>query len=139
MSGPDLAALAALHGRVFTIPRPWSEAEIAGLLDSTGCFLVGDETGFALGRAIAGEAELLTILTDPALRRQGRGRALLAAFEAEARLRAAEEVFLEVADGNAPALALYDAAGYRPRGRRTGYYQKPDGTRIDAILLGKPL
>ena len=51
MSGPDLAALAALHGRVFTIPRPWSEAEIAG---RTGCFLVGDETGFALGRAIAG-------------------------------------------------------------------------------------
>ena len=66
-------------------------------------------------------------------------KSTLAAFEAEVRLRAALEVFLEVADGNAPALALYNAAGYRPRGHRSGYYQKPDGTRIDAILLGKPL
>ncbi|MCP9480540.1 GNAT family N-acetyltransferase [Shimia sp. CNT1-13L.2] len=133
------AQLAALHAAAFTQSRPWSEQEFADLLASPFCFVVGDTTGFALGRVIAGEAELLTIATHPDVRRQGRGRHWLTAFETQAQTLAATEAFLEVAADNAPAIALYQSAGYEDRAIRSGYYQRPDGSRIDARVMGKRL
>lgn len=131
--------LAALHDRCFTHPRPWGAAEFSDLIAGPGAYLCGDRAGFALGRAIGGEAELLTLAVAPDVRRQGLGRALLAAFEAEARTRAADTAFLEVAADNAPARALYAGAGYDQAGRRPGYYTATDGSRIDALVLRKPL
>lgn len=132
-------SMAALHARAMTVPRPWTATEIRGLLDTAGVFAVGDDAGFALGRVVLDEAELLTIAVDPERRRQGLGRRWLAAFEAEARSRGAALSHLEVAAGNATALGLYESAGYERAGRRKGYYAAPDGTRDDAILLRKPL
>ncbi|MFN4101064.1 MAG: GNAT family N-acetyltransferase, partial [Pararhodobacter sp.] len=102
-------ALAALHARAFATPPPWSAAGFAGLLDSPLVFLTADAQGraFALGRVVAGEAELLTLATDPAARRQGLARAQMAAFEREAQARGAVTAFLEVAEDNAAARALY--------------------------------
>ncbi|MBZ4690253.1 MAG: rimI [Cereibacter sp.] len=131
---PD--ALAALHGRVFTVPRPWSAAEIAGLLDSAGVFLLTEPQGFLMGRAIAGEAELLTLAVAPEARRQGIGARLVAGFLTEARARQAESAFLEVAADNGAALALYDAAGFRQAGRRRGYYATAAGP-VDALVLSR--
>jgi ribosomal-protein-alanine N-acetyltransferase len=131
--------LAALHAACFTTPRPWSAAEFAALGDSPGVFLCGDETGFALGRVIAGEAELLTLAVHPAARRRGLGRRWLDAFEAAARSRAAADAFLEVAADNAAALRLYQRAGYTVAGRRKAYYTPPAGPRIDALVMRKTL
>ncbi|WP_172330501.1 ribosomal protein S18-alanine N-acetyltransferase [Mangrovicoccus sp. HB161399] len=131
------AEMAALHAACFVTPRPWSEAEIAGLLDGPGCFAVAGPGGFAMGRAIAGEAELLTIAVDPACRRTGLGRRLLDAFEAAARKRGADTAFLEVSAANAAARALYVAGGYAETGRRKGYYRAPDGSRIDALVMSR--
>ncbi len=74
--------------------------------------------GFALYRAVAGEAELLTISVLPEARREGLGAGLLAACEDGARASGAARLFLEVAEGNVAARALYDRAGYRECGRR---------------------
>lgn len=131
--------LARIHATAFTTPRPWSAQEFADLLASPHVFLVSDRQAFALGRVIADEAELLTIATDPSHRRLGLGQACLAAFEAEAHARGATSAFLEVAADNAPALALYTAGGWRITGTRPRYYHAPDGTRIDAQILSKPL
>lgn len=133
------AALAALHARCFTTPRPWSEAEFAELLESPHAFLVTAPGGFLLGRVIAGEAELLTVAVAPESRRRGTGRALLQAFAEAARARAAETAFLEVAEDNAPARALYRAAGWAEAGRRRGYYHAPDGRAVDALILTLPM
>ncbi len=133
------AALAALHAACFTTPRPWTEAEFQSFLATPHVFLLGDAQGFVVGRAVAGEAELLTLAVAPAARRQGLGRALVAAFEAEAKLRGAAEAFLEVAEDNAPARALYAAAGYRETGRRTGYFRQPDGQPVAAVLMARAL
>ncbi|EAQ04488.1 ribosomal-protein-alanine acetyltransferase, putative [Pseudooceanicola batsensis HTCC2597] len=132
-------ALAALHRRCFDTPRPWTSAEFAALLATDTVFLTGDLHAFALGRVVAGEAELLTLATDPDRRRAGLGRRCLQAFEAAARARDAQEAFLEVAADNGPAIALYRSAGWRTTGRRRDYYRSPDGQRIDAGIMGKSL
>ena len=49
--------------------------------------------------------------------------------------RGAVRVFLEVADDNAAARALYARAGFVEAGRRPGYYAGADGERRDALLL----
>ena len=135
-------ALAAIHAASFERERAWSAREFAALLADPHVFAVnGPEsgTGFALGRAVAGEAELLTLAVAPHARRKGHGRALLARFEEAARLRGALEAFLEVAADNVGAVALYAGAGYGERGRRPGYYDRGDGARADALLLGRGL
>ncbi|MFA5539353.1 MAG: GNAT family N-acetyltransferase [Gemmobacter sp.] len=131
--------LAALHARCFTTPRPWSAAEFAAMLESPGAFLIGDASGFVLGRVAAGEAELLTLAVAPGARRRGLGRGLLEGFEAGAARRGAGTAFLEVAAGNAPARALYAAAGWDRSGLRPGYYRHPDGSSEDALVLCRRL
>jgi [ribosomal protein S18]-alanine N-acetyltransferase len=134
------AQQAALHALCFTSPRPWSHAEFSDLNAVPGVFLVHDAgQGFVIGRAIAGEAELLTIAVHPEARRQGIAQTLLAAYETEARRRDASESFLEVAADNIAAISLYEGAGYRESGRRKGYYHQPDGRKTDALLMVKHL
>ncbi|TDX25519.1 GNAT family N-acetyltransferase [Rhodovulum visakhapatnamense] len=132
-------ALADLHARCFTTPRPWNASEFDDLLATPGTFLCGDARGFSMGRVAVGEAELLTIAVAPECRRTGLGRARLDAFEAEARARGAQEAFLEVAVDNAAACALYTGAGFVLAGRRPRYYGTPDGRRIDALVMRKAL
>ncbi|PIE15403.1 MAG: ribosomal-protein-alanine acetyltransferase [Rhodobacterales bacterium] len=131
--------LAALHRKCFTTPRPWRAEEFAGLLGSYGVFLETRPAGFALGRVIADEVELLTLAVEPALHRQGQGRALLRAFEQHARAQGARLAHLEVASDNHAALALYQAEGYRESGRRPDYYRTPEGDFRDALCLRKSL
>ena len=134
------SALAALHARAFEGQgRAWSAAEFSGLLASPHVVCVPSPAGFALGRVIAGEAELLTLAVDPAQQRSGHGSALLAGFEQEAAQRGAASAYLDVSAQNAPALALYAQAGYREVARRAGYYHPPDGSTADALILTKDL
>lgn len=129
------AEMAAIHAACFTMPRPWSAAEIAGLLDSAFSFVIKAEGGFLLGRVVAGEAELLTVAVDPAARRQGIGAGLVAAFLTQAAARGAESVFLEVAETNQTARQLYARAGFAETARRRGYYHAADGSAVDAVVM----
>ncbi|GGW43983.1 alanine acetyltransferase [Gemmobacter lanyuensis] len=131
------ADMAALHGRCFTTPRPWSAAEIAALQADPFCFCLQRDGGFLIGRVVAGEAELLTLAVAPEARRQGLGRALLTGFLAESARRGAEQAFLEVTAENDPALALYAAGGFAQAGRRRGYYRRADGSALDALVLAR--
>ena len=134
------AELAALHARCFSTPSPWSEAAFTSFLtDPLAFLLVEGDAAFLLGRAVAGEAELLTLAVAPESRRLGLGRKLLARFLYQARLRGAASAFLEVAEDNAAARALYAAQGFAELGRRPAYYARPDGTRIAAIVMQRAL
>ncbi len=82
--------------------------------------------GFAIGWEVIDELELHLIAVDAAHRRQGLGTALLDTFEAGAPV-----VYLEVAESNAGALALYRGRGYREVGRRAHYY----GRDAAALLM----
>ncbi|TAG23811.1 MAG: ribosomal-protein-alanine N-acetyltransferase [Rhodobacterales bacterium] len=133
-------ALATLHARAFTMPRPWSAEEFTGwLADPLAFLLVEGDAGFLLGRAVAGEAELLTVAVAPESRGRGLGQRLVSRFLYQARLRGAEVAFLEVAEDNAPARAVYSRAGFTESGRRRGYYRTPEGRSVDALVLARVL
>ncbi len=133
--GPDNAdALAALHAAAFA--APWDEAAMRDLLSQPGAFAVGrEEAGFILCRVVADEAEVLTLATAPASRRQGLGLLLVEAAAETASAQGASRLFLEVAEDNAAARALYARAGFLEVGRRRGYYARPGGPAIDALVL----
>ena len=135
----DSPGLAAAHARAFdpaTNAAPWSEADIRSLLSLPDVFGFGavDGSGFGLGRAAAGEAELLTLAVDPSRRRHGLGRRLLEAVIVGAAARGAEVVHLEVAVDNRAAVGLYEAAGFAKAGSRRGYYARSGG-RADALIM----
>lgn len=138
--------LARLHQAAFTSPAPWRRESFASLLADASVFAIASPCGraFVLGRALAGEAEVLTLATHPDARRCGLARALLARFEAQARARGAETGFLEVAENNAAARALYARAGWQQAGRRPDYYRigandPKGGARVAALILRKKL
>jgi ribosomal-protein-alanine N-acetyltransferase len=134
------ADLAALHRLCFRSPPPWSEADFALFTaDPLAFLLVEGDAGFLLGRAVAGEAELLTLAVSPESRRLGLGRKLVARFLYQARLRAASRAFLEVSAENPAAITLYESAGFAAAGRRRAYYATPEGARIDAIVMARDL
>jgi tRNA threonylcarbamoyl adenosine modification protein YeaZ len=135
---PDYAAAAAIHAAAFTaVERGWSADEIRALAERPGGLFVQAPAGFALGQVIADEAEILTIAIRPDRQNRGDGRALLAAFEIAAAGRGASRIFLDVAEDNLAARALYSGAGYSLDGRRRGYYRRPDGGHSDALLMSK--
>ncbi len=130
-------ALSALHELCFTTPKPWSPKAFAGLLDGPGAVLLTEEHGFLLGRVAADEAELLTMAVHPNRQRRGIAARLVQSFLTEAADRGAQSVFLEVAQTNKPARALYAKFDFVETGRRPDYYRTPEGGRVDAILLSR--
>ncbi|NIJ42190.1 ribosomal-protein-alanine N-acetyltransferase [Parvibaculum indicum] len=133
----EIPALAALHSRAFD--EAWDAASFARLLAMPGAFALlahveDAPSGFVLVRFGGGEAEIITIAVDPDYRRQGLGRALMNRAGAEALARGAEAVFLEVAEDNVAAIALYERLGFAAVGRRPAYYDRPGG-KIAAISM----
>jgi ribosomal-protein-alanine N-acetyltransferase len=146
--GPfDLGRLARLHQACFD--DPWSRADLAHLLALPGGFgllarlfernLVGLDgmrgVGFALGRVVRDEGELLSIGVGPSYRRRAIGAALLRESIERCRRAGAISMFLEVAADNFSAQAMYRAFGFDEVGRRDGYYLRADGTRVTAYTM----
>lgn len=137
----DAGELARLHARCFD--DAWSALSFEQLLSAPHvCGFVsplpgGELAGFILIQIIAGEAEILTIGVAATVRGQGLGARLLAEACAQARARGALSVFLEVAEDNAAARALYGRAGFAPVGRRKSYYRvaAARGGTGDALVL----
>jgi ribosomal-protein-alanine N-acetyltransferase len=119
----------------------WTGPQCAGLLPMPGVWLTlayrGDEVvGFAMGRIVAREAELLLLGVKAKDQHKGVGRLLLDAFVARASGRGAERLHLEVREGN-HAVNLYRRAGFTQVGRRRNYYSGRDGQIYDALTLAR--
>lgn len=122
----DAAAIAALEA--VAAAAPWSEAQVRSSLElpTTRAWLIE-----GVGHLLVGADEVLTVAVHPDHRREGHAARLLAEAEAWWRGQGVPEAFLEVRADNRGALALYRARGWRPAGRRPGYYR--DG--CDALIL----
>lgn len=140
--GHEAQALSQVHAAAFD--HAWSADEISQLLDGPGGFalLVEDAerpAAFILCRAIAGEAEILTLAVEPAARRRGLARALVESAAGAARMAGADVMFLEVSAENLPAIALYEGAGFARVGLRRGYYDRGPAGAEDALVMSLDL
>ena len=141
-SSRDAAAIAALHGVSFR--RGWSEQEVDGLLLDRHVITHratsgGKLTGFIMSRVVEDEAEILSVAV--AARAQGRGlaRNLLTLHLRRLAGLGARAVFLEVDEHNAPAIKLYDRAGFREVSRRANYYPSAGAKPAAALILRRDL
>ena len=137
---PHAGEIARLHATLFD--EAWDEAAVAALLAHPGSVALvacqGKQQeigGFALAQIAADEAEILTLGVADDWRRLGIGLKLVEGIMRAAARGGAGSLFLEVADGNAAARALYARAGLVETGRRTGYYARAGGQREDAVVL----
>ncbi|WGF86497.1 GNAT family N-acetyltransferase [Marinivivus vitaminiproducens] len=150
--GPfDIGRLARLHRSCFD--DAWSRTDLAHLLSLPGGFgliarlydrrLTGFEglrgVGFALCRVVGDEAELLSIGVAPTYRRRDVGATLLRASMQRCEAAGGKAMFLEVAVDNLSAQHLYRRFGFKEVGRREGYYQRSDGTRMSAYTMRSTL
>ncbi|MBQ8293846.1 MAG: GNAT family N-acetyltransferase [Alphaproteobacteria bacterium] len=124
--------LANLHKLCFP-DKPWAAEEFADLKKS-GCEIIASQNGFIVYRAVADEAEIITIGVHPEARRGGIAVAMLGIMEADLKKQGVKHIFLEVAADNSPARALYEQNGFVKIGVRPKYY---DG--IDAVMMRKDI
>ena len=140
-SAGDAAQLSALHRASFQ--DGWSEADFRIWLlrpEAFATLLTREREAVAFGLALAAgdDAELLTIATASASRRQGAGREVLHALDAEARKRGLKRWVLEVARSNLAASGLYKSSGFVEIAVRKAYYPQGEG-REDALVLSRPV
>ena len=146
LEAADAGLAAMLHQARF--PQPWDEDEFHSLLSQEPVFgflalkegVPGRTAGgFVLARAAAGEAEILSIGVDHRFERAGLGWRLMQAALREARMRGADDIFLEVDEGNVAARRLYDKLGFAKVGERKAYYAAADGRRSTALVMRRDL
>lgn len=134
----DLArGLAAIHAEAFD--SPWTGRTFTELLDQPGIALEVEADGFVLVQLAADEAEILTLAVRPSARRMGVATRLVERAAARIIAAGGRRLFLEVAEDNAAARALYACLDFEPVGRRPRYYARPDGHAVDALLLARNL
>jgi len=136
----DAAAIAHLHAASFH--RGWSDTEIERMLLDRNVLAhraVSGRSfaGFILSRMVTDEAEILSVAVAARWRSRGLARRLLDLHLRRLAGLGTRSVFLEVEEGNQPALRLYRRAGFQQVGRREGYYRESQGAA--ALILRRDL
>lgn len=144
LSTADAEQLAQLHAQIFDEPAAWQASAFRDVLALNSTRAIGvwcDEAlaAFLIVQYVQPEAEILTIATKPSFQRRGLAKDLVESLQSELLKEGLEKWLLEVAADNHQAVAFYDKTGFQRDGRRPEYYKRLEGTRIDAILMSKPL
>lgn len=137
MTLKDLEEVDVIEQSCFSMP--WSKESMEeSLKNPENIYLVMEEDGRIDGYlgvwCVAGEGQLNNIAISSKERKKGKGRKLLEALFEEAACRKLTGITLEVRKSNAPAIALYEKAGFETAGIRRGFYDKP---KEDAVIMWK--
>jgi [ribosomal protein S18]-alanine N-acetyltransferase len=120
----------------------WSTASLAETFERyPSYFLVSwqaeELSGFISGRRVADEGEILNLAVKQHQRRHGVGKALVQSLLEIFARESVLQVFLEVRESNAHAIAFYQSLGFHQAGRREGYYRDPVESAL-VFSLGIP-
>ncbi len=142
MRADALAQVMQIEHAVY--PWPWSETHIAdSIKNGYLCLKLMGGADTLLGYMIAmqgvDEVHLLNITVAPEYQRQGWARVMLDSLVLWARGVSAQWLWLEVRVGNARAITVYEAYGFRRVGARKSYYPAAHGQREDAIVMSYKL
>jgi [ribosomal protein S18]-alanine N-acetyltransferase len=140
----DLPNVQRLEAELFG-DLAWSEHALAAELDNaTGdrLFLLADQGGACVGYAIVvllgDAADLLRIAVASAAQRQGVAKAMLDAATTWSLERGVNQMILEVAETNEPAIALYQRAGFGQLAVRDRYYASGEAALVMGRALAEP-
>ncbi|MEN9315867.1 MAG: ribosomal-protein-alanine N-acetyltransferase [Pseudomonadota bacterium] len=141
MTPDDLEAVMAVEEAVY--PFPWTRGNFRDSIDAgydcwvfeSGAGLVG----YAIVMWLPDEVHLLNISVDGKRQGLGLGRAILRALCADAAIRGAQSMLLEVRPSNATARALYASESFELVGIRKRYYPAGPDAREDALVMRRSL
>ncbi len=131
----DAAELVKIENACFS--TPWSESSIRESLENENSHFYlaladGKTAGYIGVQIFSKEGYFTNTAVLPEYRRRGIARALIErALENEM-----EFLTLEVREGNAPAISLYESLGFERVGERPRFYREPEE---NAILMTKYL
>lgn len=122
---PQVGWIEALQHHV-----PWSAQSFTDALASGWhCRVLKTQDDQVLGYCVClttgDDEELLTITVRPDQTGQGYGKLLMREVVSGARMRQAEQLFLEVRESNQVAINLYAQMGFKMVGMRKNYYSTP--------------
>ena len=135
----DLGSIEALEAAAFARSTVAKGLDRDGAPTSPRCWVAvvdGQVRAFLSAAVVAGEIEIHDVAVDPGWRRRGVARELVRQVLREAADSGCGRAVLEVGERNLAARFLYERCGFRPCGRRKGYYGA--GTE-DARILEKTL
>lgn len=113
--------LARTHAAAFG-GNGWPETDFTNYLNDPTILISGDDFCFGVFRMVGPEAEVLTLATCPDAQNTGRATAMMARALNQLKARGVEDVFLDVAEDNTPARALYARCGFVQFAIRNNYY-----------------
>lgn len=121
----------------------WSETQVAKLIARETVLVCLNSSndallGFVFFSVVLDEAELLNIVVNPNYRQQGWAEKLLLALKQQLKSSGAATLFLEVAEDNTAALALYKKHQFKQIAVRKNYYKQASG-HYDAHVLSLSL
>jgi ribosomal-protein-alanine N-acetyltransferase len=130
----DLPQVIAIERRAF--PTPWSLAMfVLELSKPSGICLAAVRDGALVGYLVCSRYDtvwhLMNVAVDDRLLRRGIATTLMERLF-ELADEPGEQYTLEVRTSNDPAIHLYEGFGFRPAGRRRGYYHD---NREDALIM----
>jgi len=139
----DVPVLSDIHKKSFA--RAWTDSEFQSFLGDDGidCLVLRRSNlrikdkiiGFVLVRTVLDEAEILTIAVDPVQRKTGAGELLMREVMRKLYADRMAKLFLEVDEGNQPALLLYQKLGFEKVGERKGYYTSGKDSAATALIM----
>lgn len=138
----DCKASAGLHQEAFF--KGWIEKDFQNFLHDPLIhgLKIEEESklcGYILWREVGAEAEILTLVVDPAHQQKGMGSLLLNALFKLLISKGITELFLEVAEDNPQAQSFYFKHGFVLLSKRPHYYARPENTFVAALNFFKKL
>ena len=116
----------------------WNEEDFIGAVFNPQAVVFVEEEndirGYAVCYFAADEGEIPSIAVDKEYRRSGIGRTLFDALSSYVTEKNITRLFLEVREGNEPAVSFYRQNGFEEVGRRKNFYSNP---QEDALVMEK--
>jgi ribosomal-protein-alanine N-acetyltransferase len=133
----EIADVARLQARSFG--NAWGAEALGGGLTNPNIARLyavrlrsGELVAYCACWQVVDELHINSLAVDPAHRRRGIAKSLMAAVMTAAAAAGATSATLEVRESNQAGRALYEGLGFRIEGVRRGYYENP---REDALVL----
>lgn len=141
MTPENLDAVMAIEQAAYS--HPWSRGNFRDSLNplfDAQCLWLGDELlGYFLAMHGVEEMHLLNITVAPARQGQGWAHMMLDALSLISRNAGAQTLWLEVRQGNARALQVYERYGFVRVGLRKDYYPADRQQREHAVVMSLKL